>query len=192
VTGKVQTIYLRHIRGLTAFDVMDDGQLIENKDLATKITQVNKDHKVEQTTPEGYKSVVSPELVTQNPLSKMTEFLAAHRNLLREGRVPDEVAHFRLSICTGVLVSGEKVSEPCPNYKITEDSAWGTGHCKACGCPDWPISEMHRPKKIMEPGKAWFPMGCPQLRFSGMPGRRAKQKQEKSDVPNPNFGKKEA
>jgi len=98
-------------------------------------------------------------------------FVKAHRELLKQGRVPDHVAHHRIAVCTGITVEGRKVSAACPAYKH-EDKGWGTGHCKACGCPDWKISEMHRPERIVEPGKAWFPMGCPIDKFSAAPGRR--------------------
>jgi hypothetical protein len=103
------------------------------------------------------------------------EFAAAHKRLITEGRVPDHVAHYRLTVCTGTTKDGKFVSAKCPRYK-KEDKGWGTGHCKGCGCPDWPISQMHRNGLLSdaEPGKAWFPIGCPLGKFSEHPGRRAK------------------
>lgn len=103
---------------------------------------------------------------------RIVDFVTAHKQLITQGRVPDAVAHERLSICTGITVEGKKIAEPCPRYE-DEKGGWGTGHCKACGCLDWPISQMHRPGKTLEPGKAWFPFGCPARKFPPAPGRRA-------------------
>jgi hypothetical protein len=113
---------------------------------------------------------------------KAREFAAAHKRLITEGRVPDHVAHYRLTVCTGVTKGGEKVSHRCPRYKL-EDKGWGTGHCKGCGCPDWPISQMHRNGLLSdaEPGKAWFPIGCPLGKFSDHPGRRSKASMSESN-----------
>lgn len=100
----------------------------------------------------------------------MTAFIQAHLQLLAEGRVPDAVAHARLTICTGNDENGRAVDRCCEYYR-DEQNGWGSGHCRACGCPDWPISRMHRPRSL-EPGKAWFPMGCPAGKYAYHPGRR--------------------
>ena len=83
----------------------------------------------------------------------MTSFLTAHAELVKYGRVPQAIAHDRIETCRA-----------CAHYH-GEDRGWGTGHCKACGCPSWPISRMHRPGAVVSPGKAWFPMGCPRGKF---------------------------
>ncbi len=96
----------------------------------------------------------------------MIEFFLAYDRLVREGRVPDAVAATRLATCA-----------PCPHYR-GEDKGPGTGHCGVCGCPRWPVSQMHvnGPLNRMGlPGKVWFPMGCPIGRFPEHPGRRAVQ-----------------
>ena len=90
----------------------------------------------------------------------MTDFATAHLELLKQGKVPDAVAELRLAICA-----------VCPAY-TDEKHGPGSGHCQACGCPQWPISRMHRPGSL-EPGKAWFPMGCPKKKYPPHPGRRA-------------------
>lgn len=102
------------------------------------------------------------------------DFAVAHARLFREGKVPDEVAHVRLAVCTGITVKGEKVGDPCPKY-TDENGGWGSGHCKACGCPSWPISRMHRPGSRL-PGKAWYSMACPMGKFPEHPGRRVQSR----------------
>ena len=114
----------------------------------------------------------------QKERSKTFLFAEAHAKLVLEGKVPDEVAEFRLTICTGVTKDGDVVSDKCPNY-VRENSARGSGHCEGCGCPKWKVAEMHRPKdngkgEKFFPGKAHYPMGCPQGRFAAQPGRRAR------------------
>lgn len=104
--------------------------------------------------------------------SRAFEFGRNHARLLREGRVPEHIAYHRLAVCTGITVEGVKVSEPCAAYR-DENGGWGSGHCRACGCPNWPISQMHREGKTATPGKVWFPMGCPRGHYSEHPGRRA-------------------
>ncbi len=95
-----------------------------------------------------------------------TSFATAYKELVLEGRVPDDVAHARLTVCA-----------ECPAYQ-GEDNGPGTGHCGACICPRWPVSQMHVDgplNRIGIPGKAWFPMGCPLGKFPEHPGRRAVQ-----------------
>lgn len=99
------------------------------------------------------------------------EFVTASKDLLTQGKVPDHVAEYRLTVCTGLTKDGDKVSKKCPNY-VNENGRRGSGHCKGCGCPEWGVAEMDRPGKIL-PGKVWYPMGCPKGRFAAMPGRRA-------------------
>ncbi len=99
----------------------------------------------------------------------IVSFASAYGRLVLEGRVPDDVAQHRLAICSA-----------CPHYQ-GEDKGPGTGHCRACGCLDWPISQMHVNgplNRIGIPGKVWFPMGCPQGKFPAHPGRRAVQSAE--------------
>jgi hypothetical protein len=111
------------------------------------------------------------------------DFAAAHKRLALEGRVPDHVAQYRLTVCTGVTQDGTTVSEACPRY-VKEEKGRGSGHCRGCGCPDWPISQMHREGFLssLEPGKAWFPIGCPIGRFSPHPGRRALTKGDSAPI----------
>lgn len=90
-------------------------------------------------------------------------FIAAHAQLLIEGKVLEEVAEHRLTICTGVNKSEQVVDAPCIHYR-DEKNKRGSGHCAACQCGDWRFSEMHR--------KVYYPMGCPIGRYKGMPGRR--------------------
>ena len=105
--------------------------------------------------------------------NRVVDFAVAHARLLAEGRVPEQAGQHRLTCCTGVTADGECVSEPCPSYQ-GEHNGRGSGHCKACRCPNWPIAEMHREGKKVEPGKCWFPsLACPQGRFTETPGRRA-------------------
>lgn len=92
---------------------------------------------------------------------RATTFAVAHLQLMIEGKVPDAIAKQRLTICM-----------QCDRYKDEIDGQPGSGHCRACGCPDWPISRMHRPGRL-EPGKAWFPLACPLGRYPYHPGRRA-------------------
>ena len=103
------------------------------------------------------------------------EFFTAHKELLLQGRVSDDVAQYRLTVCTGVNEAGEKVSAQCTMYTGDKDDKRGSGHCKGCGCPEWELAEMSRGgfANKLAPGKAWYPMGCPKGRFSEMPGRRA-------------------
>ncbi len=103
------------------------------------------------------------------------EFAIAHKQLLSQGRVPNEVAHYRLTVCTGHTAEGIKVSMPCPAYTGDQDGRRGSGHCRGCGCPEWEIAEMNRDGLMnkLAPGKAWYPMGCPKGRFSAEPGRRS-------------------
>lgn len=91
----------------------------------------------------------------------MTTFATAHFQLLVEGKVPDRVAAERLAICA-----------TCEHYHDEIRGQPGTGHCRACGCPEWPISRMHRPGKI-EPGRAWFPLACPAGKYPYHKGRKA-------------------
>ncbi len=111
------------------------------------------------------------------PIRKQSafDFAVAHKDLLLQGRVPSEVAQYRLTVCTGKNEDGEKVSTQCPAYTGDVDGRRGSGHCEGCGCPKWEIAEMDR-NGFMEsiaPGKAWYPMGCPKGRFSAEPGRRS-------------------
>ena len=101
-------------------------------------------------------------------------FATAQAELLLQGRVPKEVAEYRLTVCTGITKDGKKVATVCPNY-VNENGRRGSGHCKGCGCPEWSLSEMDRSGFMdkLAPGKAWYPMGCPKGRFSSQPGRRA-------------------
>lgn len=95
--------------------------------------------------------------------SKIDDFLHAQKRLLLEGRVKEEVAQYRLTICTGLTVEGNRVSYPCDHYGGDIDDR-GKGKCGACGCKTWKISEM----KV----KVYYPIACPINRFSSMPGRR--------------------
>ena len=117
--------------------------------------------------------------------SKALEFAAAHAQLTIEGRVHPHVANHRITVCTGVNERGTKVDAPCPHYQ-DERGGRGTGHCRACGCRDWPISQMHVEGKGLVglgakigacPGKAWFPIGCPIGRFGPQDGRRKQRKE---------------
>lgn len=94
-------------------------------------------------------------------MSKIWSFIYENDRLIREGRVPDDVAKTRLDICAS-----------CEKYK-GETKGPGTGHCRACGCGGWPISQMHTGSKIF-PGRAWYPMGCPMGLFDYHPGRKVK------------------
>lgn len=121
--------------------------------------------------------------------SRIIDFATAHARLLTEGRVPEQAGQHRITCCTGVTLDGERVSEPCPSYR-GEHNGRGSGHCKACGCPSWPIAEMHREGKTLEPGKAWFPsLACPQGRFTETPGRRALPQTNLNGIGELNDGK---
>ena len=116
-------------------------------------------------------AVIETELKRQKSLrSTAFEFATAHKRLALEGRVPTEVAQYRLTVCTGLNVDGQQVSDKCPNY-VNENGRRGSGHCEGCGCPKWEISEMDT-GKTFPPGKAWYPMGCPKGRFAEHDGRR--------------------
>lgn len=95
--------------------------------------------------------------------SKVDDFIAAHKKLIKEGRVKKEVADFRLTLCTGTDKEGQMVTLPCIHY-TGSTAKRGSGKCTACGCKTWKISEMRL--------KVYYPMGCPVGRFSEMPGRR--------------------
>ena len=103
------------------------------------------------------------------------EFAASHQRLMKEGKVPDEVAEYRLTVCTGVDKNGTRITDTCTNY-VNENGLRGSGNCKGCGCPKWTVSAMHRPRKgggqKTLPGKVWYPMGCPQGKFAPRHGRR--------------------
>lgn len=98
------------------------------------------------------------------PVALATDFAKAAATLAKQGPVSDAVYEHRITICTGVTVEGVRLSEPCDAYK-GEDKGRGSGHCKGCGCPDWPISEMTK--------KARFPKGCPRSKWSEMSGVRS-------------------
>lgn len=123
----------------------------------------------------------------------MRSFAHNHERLIKEGRVPDVVAHHRLASCTGITKDGTKVSEPCTRYK-NEKGGWGTGHCIGCGCPEWPIAQMRVEGLLVKlscgtvPGKAWFPMACPIGRFSEHLGRRALKKAARDATIEDNHG----
>ena len=128
----------------------------------TTITATDWRQTTRRTTPNGHPA-----------RSRVVDFATAHAHLLAEGRVPEAAGQHRITCCTGITQDGERVSEPCPSYQ-NERNGRGSGHCADCRCPSWPISEMHREGKTVEPGKAWFPsLACPQNRFTEAPGRRA-------------------
>ncbi len=96
----------------------------------------------------------------------VAEFAVAHLQLLKQGRVLRPTADHRLTVCTGELASGDRVSEPCPQYRPGKGKKRGDGSCGACGCPTWPFSQMRR--------KVWYPVAiCALKRFSIARGRRA-------------------
>ena len=95
--------------------------------------------------------------------SKIDDFLKAQAELIAQGRVSEEIAEYRLTVCTGISVEGRQVTAPCNHYRQTGKKR-GDGKCGACGCKTWKISDM----KV----KVYYPMGCPVNRFSPMPGRR--------------------
>lgn len=94
---------------------------------------------------------------------KVSQFVRAHKDLVLQGRVKKEIADHRLTICTGLNKKQEIVNAQCMHYKL-EGTKRGQGHCAACGCPEWKISEMRK--------KVYYPVGCPINRYSPMPGRR--------------------
>lgn len=94
---------------------------------------------------------------------KVTDFVAAHTQLLIEGRVEKEVADYRLTVCTGKNKDNKRVTETCEHYSGDKKKR-GDGTCAACGCETWKISEMRM--------KVYYPMECPVNRFAAMPGRR--------------------
>jgi len=118
-----------------------------------------------------------PQRLRRKKLDEMRSFAHNHTRLIEEGRVPEEVANHRLAVCTGVTPDGIRVSDTCSRYRA-EEKGWGTGHCKGCGCPDWPVSQMRVEGILLKlscglvPGKAYFPMGCPIGKFSEHAGRR--------------------
>lgn len=97
--------------------------------------------------------------------SKIGSFIKAHEELLLQGPVREEVADYRLTVCTGRTENNGQVTASCIHYK-GEKKIRGDGHCGACSCPDWKISEMRK--------KVYYPMECPVNRFSAMPGKRKK------------------
>lgn len=138
-------------------------------------TETGIEHGGEEDTSEADKREkmreIGLELAKKHKLNaKALEFVTAHARLLKEGRVPQEVGEYRLTVCTGVDPDGNRVTDKCPQY-VNENGRRGSGHCKGCGCPEWTISEMDT-GKVFPPGKAWYPMQCPKGRFSEHNGRR--------------------
>lgn len=108
----------------------------------------------------------SPPKKPKKIIKKLRSFADAHKRLLLEGKVPDRIGEYRLTVCTG-LSDGERVSKPCPRYDGKND------RCVACGCPDWKIAKMTL--------KVWYPADiCPLQRFSIAAGRRKKKPQSET------------
>lgn len=105
---------------------------------------------------------------------KAKEFLKATRLLLTQGPVKDHVADFRLTVCTGLTANGKRVSQACVYYDDPNKEYRGSGYCTGCECPEWKGSRMNNRNNWLLPGKAWYPIKCPQDKFSAMPGRRVK------------------
>lgn len=121
-------------------------------------------------------------------MTQLSTFIAAYERLVAEGRVPDAVARVvRLTVCTGTDASGGRVADPCPSYH-DERKGRGTGHCRACGCADWPVSQMHvQGNRLLTklgwvPGRVWFPMGCPVGKFPAQDGRRKQRKEARCSI----------
>ena len=126
-------------------------------------------HYQEEGLPEGQHTV-------DKDTSKINDFIVAQKRLLLEGRVPKEIADYRLSICTGLSIEGKPLSTACRHYS-GDSKVRGDGLCRSCGCKTWKISEMRI--------KVYYPMGCPIERFSEMPGRRVKNDDNSSTRPQP-------
>lgn len=96
-------------------------------------------------------------------MSDLKEFLSNNMRMLREGRVPKQIADYRLTVCTGVNKQGTQVTEECVHY-TGSTKIKGDGKCKACNCGTPIISQMRM--------KVYYPMACPIGRFSERAGRK--------------------
>ncbi len=115
----------------------------------------------------------SPEEQKKTLAEKAKEFASAQMDILKNGRVSEEVANYRLTVCTGLDKNNKRVSTACTHYDDQGDYR-GSGFCKGCQCPAWKGARMDNPGSITMPGKVWYPLECPQAKFASMPGRRAK------------------